>query len=196
LIISTDVTAVTVLVRHGMADLTTDFVFMIFVLRNIFGFVAVDLLVTVETFRPVFNFVSVAISIAVPVHFFGSVAFVALKIFFFMDIRRDSCVFPKVLFFYPAAMTGVADAKYRRSFLKKMTLKKSPFDGFRSTDMTLAATAVAATTVCCSGLSEFVQYGRLRPDPLFGHIFEDNETDVRAAGVMLCDIFMALTAGQ
>jgi hypothetical protein len=93
-------------------------------------------------------------------------------------------------------MTGVADAKYRRSFLKKMTLKKPSFDGFRSTDMTLAATAVAATTMRCSGLTEFVQYGRLRPEPLFGHIFEGSEADVRAAGVMLGDIFMALTAGQ
>ena len=147
LLISTDVTGVAVLVRHGMTDLTTEFVFMIFVLRKIFGFVAVDLLVTVETFRAVFNFVSAAIPIAVPVHLFGSVAFVALKIFFLMDIRRDPCVFPKILFFYTAAVTGCADVKHRRSFLKKMSFKKPSFDGFRSTDMALAAAAMAATTM-------------------------------------------------
>ena len=78
MIISSDVTGVTVLVRHRMTDLTTEFVFMISVLRNIFGFIAVNLLVTVETFRTVFNLVSVAIFISVAVHLFCAVAFVAL----------------------------------------------------------------------------------------------------------------------
>ena len=78
MIISSDVTGVTVLVRHRMTDLTTEFAFVIFVLRNIFGFILVDLLVTVEAFRTVFNFVSVAIWISVAVHLFCAVAFVAL----------------------------------------------------------------------------------------------------------------------
>ena len=86
--------------------------------------------------------------------------------------------------------------KHRRSFLKKMGLKKSPFDGFRSTDMALAATAVAATTVRCSSFSEGLEHGRRRAEALFGHLFESSEADVRAAGVMFGDIFMALTAGR
>ena len=196
MIISTDVTGVTVLVRHRMTDLTTEFVSVISVLRNIFGFIAVDLLVTVETFRTVFNLVSVAIFISVAVHLFCAVAFVALKIFFFMDIRRNPCVFPSILFFYPAAMTGGADLKHRRSFLKKMGLKKPPFYGFRSTDMALAATAVAATTMRFSAFTEGLRHGRIRPETLFGHLFECSHADVRTAGVMLDSIFMALTAGR
>jgi hypothetical protein len=93
-------------------------------------------------------------------------------------------------------MTGVADMKHRRSFLKEMGLKKPSFDGFRSTDMALAATAVAAVTVRSSAFSEGLKHGWLRPKALFGHLFEGSQADVRAAGVMLGDIFMALTAGQ
>jgi hypothetical protein len=130
------------------------------------------------------------------VHLFGSVAFVALKIFFFMDIRWNPCIFSKILFFYPAAMTGGTDLKHRRSSLIEMGIEKPPSDGFRSADMALTATAVTAITMRCSGLSEFVQYSRFGSEAFFGHFFESSEADVKAARVMLGDILMALPAGR
>jgi hypothetical protein len=62
--------------------------------------------------------------------------------------------------------------------------------------MALAAAAVAATTMRCSGISEFVLHGRIRPEALFGHFFETGQTHMQAAGVMLGDILMALPAGR
>jgi hypothetical protein len=126
----------------------------------------------VETLGAVFNLVSVAVLIAVPVHLFRGVAFVALKIFFFVDIRRNSCVFSEILLFYTTAVTGGADLVHRRFFLKEMGLQKPSFDGFRAADMALAAAAVAATTMRCSGFSEFVLQSRIRPEALFGNFLK------------------------
>jgi hypothetical protein len=112
----------------------------------------IDIFMTVEALGPVFHFVPIGIILSIPVHFCGSVALVAFKIFFLVDIGRDPFVFSQILLFDTAPVTGRAHRMHGGLFLKKMSLQKPPLHGLGSADVTLSTTGMALTAMPLSGV--------------------------------------------
>jgi hypothetical protein len=189
------VTTIAVLVRHGVTDLTTDPVFMNSVLLGVFGFFIIDILVTVCTFWTVFHLISVGIILAISMHLIRLVTFGALKVLFFVDIRRDPLVLSKVLFFNTAPVACRTDQMHGRPSLEKMHVQEPAVDGFRTANMALTATAVAMKTVVLHGLIYLCKHGLVGTGPRVDNLLIGGQAHMKATLIMLGNLLVAVSTG-
>jgi hypothetical protein len=106
----------------------------------------------VLTSRSVFYRITMFIPLAVTMHFFGSMTDATFHVFFMVDIRFESLVFPEILLAYPAPMAGGTGLFHGGLFLEDMTLHESSPHRIWSTDMTRPTTRMALTAIVVKGL--------------------------------------------
>jgi hypothetical protein len=127
-------------------------------------------------------------------HLIGLMTLAAFKVFLSVNIGRESFIFTKILFFYPAPVTRRTDRLHGWAFLKEMSVKKTASSGIRTADMALATTAVAGSTMEFSGRIHFFvnRLGRSRSH--INHFLERRETHVEAFLVVFGNVIMACSA--
>lgn len=104
-----NMTAIAVLVRHGMTNMTAHPIFVYLMLFGILGFSVIDIFVTVYALGAVFHLIPAAVILAVSVHLVSGVAPVAFEILLSVDIRRDALVLAEV---FPLDTASVAGGAY------------------------------------------------------------------------------------
>lgn len=118
LLICSEMTFIAVIVRLGMANITTHLPLVNPVIFSIFRFRIIDCRMAGQALRAVFNLVTIRIILSVSVHFIRFVTFAAFKVFLFMDIRKKTFILAEILLFYTAPMAGRAHLLHWRFFLE------------------------------------------------------------------------------
>jgi hypothetical protein len=75
-------------------------------------------------------------------------AFGAIEMFLFMNIRRDAFIFSEIFFFDTTAVAAGADGLHGRLLNKPVSVEQAAANITRATDMTLTAATVATITMC------------------------------------------------
>ena len=122
ILIHSHMTGRTVILRLGMADMTTCLVLMDPVGYHVFRLLVIDFLVTSHAFRSIFHLIPVSIVLSIAVHLLTGMAFIAFHVFFSMNTRQGPLLLTKILFVNTAPVTGRTNLFHRGLSLIQMTV--------------------------------------------------------------------------
>ena len=152
-----------------MADMTACLILMDPMGYYILCFSLINLLVTIQTFWPIFHLVPVCIFLAIAMHLFSGVALVTFHILLPVDTGLGSLVLTKIFFPYASPVAGSTNLFHRGFLLKQVPIQKSSFNGIRSADVALPATAVTLIAMGVHCASQFVADHSIWIGPCIGY---------------------------
>ena len=139
-----------------MTNMTARLILMNPVGYYVFRISFIDLAVTISTFWPVFHLIPSGIFLSIAMHLFAGVALVAFHVLLSVHTRLSPLMLTKILFLYATPVARSADRLHRWFPLKQVTIQKSSFNGIRSADVALPATAVTLIAMGVHCASQFV----------------------------------------
>jgi hypothetical protein len=184
---------VTILVRHGMADLTTEKIPMGFMGFHVRSIVLINVFVTLQTFGTIFSFISLAASFFLTMHFTTGMAFGAFEIFLLVYITGNISIQTKKFVSNPASVTGSTHLLHGRIFLENMSFEQSTVNRFGTAYVTLAATAVTGRTMFLTALLNFFADFAIRIASLLDSLANPSYIHMKIALVAVGDVIMTPT---